>query len=343
MDKPSQAVTLWLPELAEWIRARSHSELSALKLPALQTLLAKADIFPAEMDDFYARSCYLFHQTHTLPIAATMAAVQLAGSSQDFWIRADPVQMVADRDSLVMIPPQDLANSLEESEALFALFNQHFREDGVQLEWGSHQDWYCRLPQAIDLKTTNLADAAYQNVNHLYPQGTAARYWHQLINETQMLFYTHPVNEARRDQGRPEINSLWFWGAGKLDTGQMVSREGVTIWSDNLYLNGLAKLTQAKSQVAVKNNQAWSNLASKSRSDQHLIHIDGLAEMAATQSAEDLLLQLEKDWFEPLLAQLKQQQIHSLLLDFGGEKRFHLSPKHLQRFWRFRKSILHSV
>ncbi len=339
MSVDSQAVTLWLPELASIVQGAAETHLKSLKLPALQTLLAKSDGFSAAQDNFYDRGCYLFHQKSMLPIAATMASLAFKPISDDFWIRAEPVQMIADRDSLVMMPPQELALTDAELEALFNDFNQHFKQDGVQLEWGSHRDWYCRLPQVVDLTTTALTDAAYQNVKDLYPQGTVAQYWHQLINETQMLFYAHPVNEARRQNGQPEINSIWFWGEGQLLPSQTVSRPETSLWSDHLYIKGLANLAQSSVRSAVNNHQAWLEQKAEAVSDSHLIHYDVSAELETSQSLAELLIQLEQKWFAPLLQQVQQQQIHSLLLDFGGSKRYHLTPKHLKRFWRWRKSL----
>ncbi|PLA73649.1 hypothetical protein CYQ88_10015 [Hydrogenovibrio sp. SC-1] len=339
MSVNSQAVTLWLPDLASIVQGAAETELKTLKLPALQTLLAKSDGFNAAKDDFYGRGCYLFHQKSMFPVAATMASLPFKRVTEDFWIRAEPVQMIPDRDSLVMIPPQELAMTDAELEALFDHFNQHFKQDGVQLEWGSHRDWYCRLPQVIDLTTTALTDAAYQNVKDLYPQGSAAPYWHQLINETQMLFYTHPVNEARRQNGQPEINSIWFWGEGQLLPSQTVPRQDTSLWSDHLYLKGLANIAQSSVQPAVHNCEAWSEQKLENASNSHLIHYDVSAELAALQSLTELLTQLEQKWFAPLLQQVQQQRIHSLLLDFGGSKRYHITPKHLQRFWRWRKSL----
>lgn len=340
MSTHSHALTLWVPGLADYF-AQQPQALKSLKRSAWQTLLAKSDRLSATQDDFYHRGSYLFHQPCTLPIAATMVAAQIDTATEgDFWIRAEPTQMIPDRDALVLMPPESLAMNEAESQALFECFNQHFEQDRVQLEWGSDRDWYCRLPQAIDLSTTPLADAVGHNVNQLYPKGSAARYWHQLINETQMLFYTHPVNEARREKGLAEINSLWFWGEGQTLSSQRVEREGVTLWSDDLYLKGMAKLTQAQSQTAVKNAQAWLNLLENQASQQHLIHLDLFTPSDTMETPSSRVASLEADWFEPLLQSLQQQKIHSLLLDFGGANRYHLNPKHLKRFWRFNQSLV---
>ena len=37
-----------------------------------------------------------------------------------------------------------------------------------------------------------------------------------LLNEVQVLLHQHPLNAARQTRGLPPVNSVWFWGAGRL-------------------------------------------------------------------------------------------------------------------------------
>ena len=53
-----------------------------------------------------------------------------------------------------------------------------------------------------------------RDIDPFLPRGPQGPLWHGLMNEIQMLFHTHAVNDARNDAGRPTINSLWFWGGG---------------------------------------------------------------------------------------------------------------------------------
>ncbi|MDH4286535.1 MAG: hypothetical protein OEV26_03840, partial [Gallionella sp.] len=59
-----------------------------------------------------------------------------------------------------------------------------------------------------------LSQAAGRNVHDLLPMGADASRWHRLFNETQMLLFAHPANDAREARGELPVNSLWFWGAG---------------------------------------------------------------------------------------------------------------------------------
>lgn len=343
----AQAVTLWAPNLLNSLRVKEAREaLDKLQLPGLQTLLAKGDQFAVKPQSFHQQASYLFHQPECLPIASTQASIEVDSfNASHFWLSVDPVQMVPDRDTLVLIPNHTLHITEDESKALLASFNAHFAEDKVELIWASPTRWYLSIVQAVDIKTVGLEKVAYQSVNEHYPTGNAAQYWRQLINETQMLFYTHPCNEARREKGWPEINSVWVWGEGKIKPEKILRRTDAAIWSNHVYLRGMANLTGAQSKPSPKDYQAWlqyQKSISSSEITKHFIYLDDVVEsLDQLQLSEwiDLLESLESDWFAPLLGDLKQGGIDSLLLDLGQETRTHLKPQHLKRFWRFKKKI----
>jgi len=345
-EKTVPAVTLWVPDLLNPLRIKEASDaLSSLKLPALQTLLAKSDRFEAKFQLLDEQASYLFHQPKELAKAAILASVEFEDYDPSvFWLRVDPVQMIADRDSLVLIPGADLGITEAESRALLEAFNQHFAQDKVTLEYASTTAWYLRIKQAVDIKTHSIDSVAYQPVNERYPSGNAASYWRQLLNETQMLFYGHPVNENRRDQGYPEINSVWIWGEGILDQSAVVMRKEAMIWSDESYLKGLAKVSKAQQMPSPQSYQAWLDAQallepSSSKIKHHLIRLDSLSDSLDLMQQEDWLsaLQtLENEWLKPLHQALKDKEIGSLLLDFGSPYRYHLKPGHLRRFWRLK-------
>ncbi len=348
-DKILPAVTLWVPDLLNPLRIKeAFDDLSDLTLPALQTLLAKADRFEAKSQSLDEQASYLFHQPKGLAKAAVMASVDINDyDSSVFWLRVDPVQMIADRDSLVLIPSADLGITEVESKALLETFNRHFSQDQVVLEYASATAWYLRIKQPVDINTHSIEAVAYQPVNERYPTGNAATYWRQLLNETQMLFYTDPVNEIRREQGYPEINSVWVWGEGLLDQAAVVVRENAIIYSEETYLKGLAKVTQAKQLPSPQSYQAWSDNQDgfkhyNSGIKQHFIRLDDLSSSLNSMQQEEwvsALQTLEQDWLNPLLQALKNREIGSLLLDFGNGFRYHLKPNHLRRFWRLNRRL----
>ncbi|QCU90160.1 hypothetical protein [Thiomicrorhabdus sediminis] len=339
-------LTLWMPDLLHPQRiAEAEEELKKLRLPALQTLLARADKFPVKPQDFYEQASYLFHQAESLPIAVCRALgddvisrLDSAEASQ-YWLCVDPVQMIPDRDSLVLIPNSELAVTRQESSALVTSFNEHFAEDGIRLLLGDDTHWYLAMPQAIRLQTTVIDHVAFKPINEFYPQGSAAQYWRQLINETQMLFFNHPVNEQRRLQGMAEINSIWVWGQGQLDTTQVKLRSNAAVYAQQSFFKGMAKICQSEFNAVPLNFQNWHK---SSQANEHFFVFDQMSsQLDGLQLLEwvALLQQLEKDWFAPLLQALKSGQIKEVLLDIGAQYRYHCQSTHLKRFWRMKKSL----
>ncbi|MCF6345115.1 MAG: hypothetical protein L3J00_01445 [Thiomicrorhabdus sp.] len=350
----SVAVTLSIPDLFNSLRVKeANKALGTLKLPALQSLLAKSDRFSVQPQSPYALSNYLFHQpvvsSDNRSFASIMAAVERDDyDSKAYWLRVDPVQMIADRDSLVLIPGHDLAITDAESNALLQAFNQHFEQDKVALEFVSAQHWYLRMAFPVDLQTHTLDSVAYQRVDECYPTGNAASHWRKLMNEAQMLFFSHPVNEARREAGMPEINSIWLWGEGQLSESAIIERPNAMVWSDNLYLKGLATLAKSALASPPESYQAWQNTQNLQQEEgggeisHHMIQLDPLIQsLDAMQQSDWLnaLKQLEIAWFEPLIKALKQGEVDSLLLELGGAFRYHIKPAHLNRFWRFKSAL----
>ncbi|MGE4502119.1 MAG: hypothetical protein AB7D03_04535 [Thiomicrospira sp.] len=337
----SLAVTFWSPEWAHHFENADFRRFFT-KHTALGQLATKAQYYPNRGEHFFQRASALFHQPSTLPVALTQAHVDLDAIHNDgFWLLVQPVQMMADRDTLLMVPGEDLAIEQVESRALFDAFNCHFAQDGVALIWGSALRWYLKVPQVVDIQTTPLNLAAYRSLHGLFPQGHAANYWRKLMNETQMLFYTHPVNQLRRAQGKAEINSVWIWGEGALQTSELVARPQAQIWSEHTYLQGMAKLTQAGVAPAVADYQSWLTLRAPS-AQVHLIHqpLTLFADEKITdQAREALFSHWEASWFSGLREGLLSGLIDSLYIDLGLKQHFLLTPRDLKRFWRWRNPL----
>ena len=345
-----QALTLWAPQLLNHLRVKEASDvLQDLSLPALQTLIAKADAFPAKQNDFYHTASYLFHQPTTLPIAATLANTYLSEcNSNEFWLKVDPVQMIPDRDSLVLIAGKHLAIKEAESKALLSAFNEHFKDDGVALLWGDELNWFLSIKQPVDIKTTLLDKVDHQPLNAHLPTGNASQYWRQLMNETQMLFFNHSVNIERRNKGQPEINSVWVWGEGKLSSDMIKVRTNAEVCSQHAYLQALANVSGANlmnTMNACKTFHDFKNVADQQKNkdvDSYLVMLDEVflhIDSCTMDEWRDLLLKLEENWFKPLLQALKDGEINSLLIDLGSTHRYHLKPSYKNRFWRFKRSL----
>ncbi|MFQ6707899.1 putative sulfate exporter family transporter, partial [Bordetella pertussis] len=60
--------------------------------------------------------------------------------------------------------------------------------------------------------TLLIGTVAGQRLRAWWTQDVAMRPWRRLLNEIQMVWYEHPVNEARAARGAAPINALWLYG-----------------------------------------------------------------------------------------------------------------------------------
>jgi len=65
------------------------------------------------------------------------------------------------------------------------------------------------------IRTTPPHDITSQEIGAYLPAGNGAPELIKLMTETQMLLNEHPVNQARRQQGKREANAAWPWGQGR--------------------------------------------------------------------------------------------------------------------------------
>ena len=127
---------------------------------------------------------------------------------------ADPVSLVPGRDEATLTPPEALALSPEEAEALIGAANALLTEDGIALARGASGRWYLAGLDAAALDTPPTHFLARREAGEYLPGAGAAAPWRRLMTELQMLWHAHPVNEARLARGAAPVNGVWFWGGG---------------------------------------------------------------------------------------------------------------------------------
>ncbi len=67
-----------------------------------------------------------------------------------------------------------------------------------------------------DPVTTPPHDIQGQAIHPHLPRGAGAEALLHLTTGSQILLKDHPVNQARREQGKREANSIWLWGQGRV-------------------------------------------------------------------------------------------------------------------------------
>src|SRR5690606_25085448 len=127
--------------------------------------------------------------------------------------------------------------------------------------------WYLRLSADPGIRTHSLSEVIGRDVHAFLPFGESAQRWHAILNEAQMLMHGSPVNQVREQAGKPEINSVWFWGGGIVPAEASAPCE--QIWSDHPLAIGLARL--AAVPVSRKPDSATHWLEKAAAPGMHLV------------------------------------------------------------------------
>lgn len=100
------------------------------------------------------------------------------------------------------------------SRQLFDALAPLCHEDGVELEFTSAHRWRARGERLRGLACASLDRVAGRSVAAWQPRGSEAAWLRRLQSEAQMLFYTHPANDALEAAGLAPVNGFWADGPG---------------------------------------------------------------------------------------------------------------------------------
>ncbi len=303
---------------------------AGLHLPALEKLLARAQTEPMEHDTFEASMCSNFAIKGMAIAPVTLRADGLEPGSS-FWLRADPVCLQLRRDQLILQSGPDIG--MDEAGQLCASLNVHFADTGMQFFAPHPQRWYLRLDSAPSLQTRSLSTVAGADVHQYLPAGTDALHWHGVLNEIQMLFFEHKVNQAREAEAKLPVNSIWLWGGGQ-DAGKLATRYRRVL--------GDGDLAAAFAEVAGIPYRPFQQdeLAEIEPDEQVLIAIESLHRAMQTgdfQVWRGVLQDLEQNIAVPLLQAMQTGRISRITLDIlqqGAARRFVINRQDLWKVWR---------
>jgi hypothetical protein len=312
------------------------------KTPALEQLLARARRRSGERcsyEQWIAAACG-FGEDRRLPAGALTLLAEGGEPGDAVWMRADPVHLRLGRTDLSFVPASAFDLDVGESAALADTLNGHFARE-LEFLAVNPRHWCVRLAALPQVTARSSAEVAGCDVDANLPQGEDAKLWHARLNEIQMLLHGHPVNEARAARGAPEVNSVWFWGAGKIPDGCEFRWRSVS--ANEPVARGLGLRAGRRAQVLPESAEAW--LAQLPEAGRDLVVLDALRMPSALGDAAawtERLVELEASWFGPLLGALRKGRVGMLTLH-APDGRNALSAEtvrsDLRRFWRRRKPL----
>ena len=74
--------------------------------------------------------------------------------------------------------------------------------------------WRVAFDEPIDYVSISPQAVRGIGVTDWWPQHPSTRLWRKWLNEVQMSWYNHPINQDRMDRGLLAINGLWLYGGG---------------------------------------------------------------------------------------------------------------------------------
>ena len=320
-----------------WPHGRLGELCSGLSLEAIETIVAKGrrTRSPGLATERWLLERFGVERQPDWPAAPFSLLADGGAPGDGIWVRADPVHLRLERDHLVLADCTLFRISREESEALVQSLNEHFDERLIVYPLRPER-WHARFSDRPEIETTPLSAARGGVVDGHLPRGGDCVRWHALVNELQMLLHEHPVNAEREARGELPINSVWFWGAGRLQ--QPSARAFQYVAADDPLALGLAQAAGARARPLPPDGNAW--LAGAGDIGVALLLLDWLAPASRygdVQTWRAGLARMEKAWFAPLLAALKQGRIGMLTLYLAGEEqllRVEATRFDLRYFWR---------
>jgi len=303
-------------------------------LTLLERMLSRADAARETFSQVERNLCTRFGLRISDSEEVPAGALGLLGDGGDpgdgFWLCADPVHLVADRDRVMLFPIDGSAFSPAQTASRADLFNKHFSGDGWYLEAPSSTRWYLRAPRPLQVTTHPLHAVSGRSLDAFLPEGPDARLLRRMVAECEMLFHAAGGMTADQPPGPETTNSLWVSGGGTLPKGLAASFEQV-VSSDPLAL-GLAR------SAGIPGIGHWRMLSNEPRT---LVYETRLRQALSVGDEEAFL-----DAFRRLLDALAEAgkllaagKVTRIRIGDGLTRRWTVTTATQRRWWRRRRDF----
>lgn len=145
-----------------------------------------------------------------LLLAGEQQKLSTPAADKPFWL-VELIHISPARDGAALIPASALAIESVHNETLLQSAQALCEGTPFRLNAWSNTHWQLHNDSDQELPATFASTAlvSRMTVNDWWDQDARSRDWRRFVNEIQMLYFDHPVNANRQQQGLPPINSLW--------------------------------------------------------------------------------------------------------------------------------------
>lgn len=199
------------PHFTGWLR---HAQAQLIPAKPAETFCTPYEYWLLRRHDYQAGP----GERPSAGLAALLAAESGKPADPDapLWL-GQLVHIAPARDGAALIPAGELEISSEENAALYESAAEYFTGAGFALAPFDTTHWRIVPPHDYRPECASPALVSISSVNDWWKQDTEGRAWRRLVNELQMLWFDHPVNQAREARGLRPVNSLWLYGGASLN------------------------------------------------------------------------------------------------------------------------------
>lgn len=255
------------------------------------------------------------------PMAALTRQMDAGDAAGSAWLRADPSYVRPDINGARLLAIGAALGMDDEDRAAFLpALRPLFGDAGFPIDAPHPSRWYLRLPPGAKLPAfAEPGDALGADLFDHLAEGSEGRRWRVLLGEAQVVLHNHPRNAQRAEQGRPPVNSLWFWGGGVLPDAVRPAHAAL----------------RSGDEIAL----ALADAAGIARPLPAVFGLESGDEMFDLHEARDLAA-LERDWLLPACAALARGELRQLVLDLADGRSWSFTRGQRWRFWRKPQSRL---
>jgi len=264
-----------------------------------------------------------------LPIAPVTALADRLDPEDGWWLRADPVHLQADRDRVFMTGAAGVGLSMDESRRLIENLEPLFASLASAVVAGAPERWYLALRSAPRLRLPLLSRVIGNDIHDFLPQGEQGGLWRRLLNEAQMTLHGSKVNQERYERGQPVINSVWFWGAGRMPLSRPALWD--TVFADDALSQGLAQLCAAGCNAVPQTaEQLFDQIGQDGK---YLLVLGEQDYRLRGDHLNDRGSNIDREWIAPLWTALREGRIDALQLSDGHGLIYDVGRKQARRWW----------